>query len=97
MPVFLVTPLGHNADQVGEAIRANVAAEDFLELPGRAGWLITSKGTSIEVSNQVGLTSPESDFKPTLGSAMVTTVGSYYGRAPTTIWEWLKTRIENPR
>lgn len=54
-------------------------------------------GTSVEVSNALGLTSADPDFKPTIGSAMVTLVGSYYGRGATTMWEWLKTRFESQR
>lgn len=96
MPVFLVTPLGHNADQIGEAVKRAFIDEAF-ELQGRAGWLVSHPGTTVEVSNALGLTASTGDHHPQLGSAMVTLVGSYYGRGPTTMWEWLKTRFENQR
>lgn len=94
MPVYLVTPLGHNADQVGTAVRAKVAPEDRFELQNRAGWLIRHRGTSVEVSNDIGITSADQTAPSGLGSVMVTSVGSYYGRGSTTMWEWLQTRFE---
>lgn len=97
MPVFLVTPLGHNADQVGGAVRGKMAPEDFYELQGRSGWLVLFPGTSIELSNHLGVTSSEPQAKPGLGSVMITSVGSYYGRGSTAMWEWLKTRFESQR
>ena len=95
MAVFLVTPLGHNADQVGAAVRANLPADDVHELQGRSGWLVSFRGTSVGLSNLIGITSEARDFKPTLGSVMVTLVGSYYGRASTTMWEWMKAHFES--
>lgn len=97
MPVFLVTPLSSNADQIGAAIKGVFAPENCYELQARAGWLVSHPGTSLEVSNAVGITSPDNSGKPALGSAMVTLVGSYYGRGSTTMWEWLKTRFESQR
>lgn len=94
MPVYLITPLGHNVDQVGTAIRIKIPAEDRFELQNRAGWLVRHRGTSVEVSNDIGITPPDRETSSELGSAMVTSVGSYYGRGPTTMWEWLKTRFE---
>lgn len=97
MPVFLVTPLGHNADQVGAAVRAKFPETDYYELQGRSGWLVSFSGTSLGLSNAIGVTSDDPHFKPELGSVMVTLVGSYYGRGSTTMWEWLKARFEGQR
>lgn len=97
MAVFLVTPLASNLDQIGEVVKRQFVQEDRMELQGRAGWLVSHHGTSVDVSHLLGLTSPDPEFKPVLGSAMVTTVNSYYGRGPTTMWEWLKAKLENPR
>lgn len=95
MPIYLVTPLGHNTDQVGEAVRKHFEPEDLYELQSRSGWFVNYRGTTLELSNLLGITSVNPDEKPTLGSAMVTSVGSYYGRGATTMWEWLKTRFES--
>ena len=96
MPIFQVTPLSNNADQIGESVRKHVAGEDCFELQHRAGWLVSFKGTSVELCALLGITSTAKDVKPTLGSAMVTAVGAYYGIAATTMWEWLKNKVENP-
>jgi hypothetical protein len=97
MPVFLVTPLSHNADQVGESVKKVFSPEHCHELQCRAGWLVSHPGTSVEVCNALGITSPDPEVELTLGSAMVALVGSYYGRGATTMWEWLKTKFESQR
>lgn len=93
MPVFLVTPLSSNADQLGSEVKRAFTEDARFELQSRAGWFVVHPGTSLEVSNALGITSSDPEFKPTIGSAMVTLVGSYYGRGATTMWEWLKTRF----
>lgn len=95
MAIYLVTPLAHNADQVRDAVRAALPLENIFELQGRAGYLVSFKGTSVELSNLIGITSPEGVSKSTIGSAMVTSIGSYYGMGSTAMWEWMKTRVES--
>jgi hypothetical protein len=97
MPIFLVTPLANNAEQLGVAIHTHISPEECYELQAQSGWLVNYRGTSVEISNLIGITTADPEQKPTLGSAMVTTVGSYYGRGSTTMWEWLKTRFESQR
>lgn len=94
MAVYLVTPLAHNADQISAAIRSKVESEDYHELQGRAGWLVSFRGTSVELSNLLGITTAEGKPSEPLGSAIVTSIGSYYGLGSTGMWEWLKTRFE---
>jgi hypothetical protein len=95
MPVFLITPLSQNAVQIGAAVSENFAAEDFQAMQNGAGWLVVFRGTSIELSNLIGITSPDGGRPdPGIGSAMVSSVGSYFGLGPTTMWEWLKARFE---
>lgn len=97
VPIFLVTPLSSNAAQIRAAVQRVFKPEDQHELQSQAGWFVVHPGTSVEVSQAIGITSPDPDFKPTLGSAVVTLVGAYYGRGPTVMWEWLKTRVESQR
>ena len=95
MAIYLVTPLAHNADKVKQAVTSNLEAADYLELQARAGWLVKYAGTSVELSRVLGVT-PKVISGPTeIGSVLITSVGSYYGRGPTPMWEWLKTRIES--
>ena len=97
MAIYLVTPLAHNGDQISSALKAKVAEDDRHELQNRAGWLVSFKGTSVELSHLIGITSKEPTETLELGSAMVTSVGSYYGRGSAAMWEWLKTRFESQR
>lgn len=91
MATYLVTPLAHNFDQLGGALRKVDGAEVF-ELQSRAGYLVEFAGTSVDLTERMGLLGSESKD---IGSALVTSVGSYYGRGPTTMWEWLKTKFES--
>lgn len=95
MPIFLVTPLAKNYSPIRQAVAEKVSAGEWMELQNQAGLLVSFKGTSVELSNLIGITHPEHGKPSTTGSAMVTTVNSYYGRGPTDMWEWLKTRFES--
>lgn len=92
MPIYLVTPLANNFHEIIREVEMAYAREDFFTLANSAGVLVRDKGTTIEVSNKVGITTPDRSTKT--GSAMVTSVGSYYGRGQTDMWEWLRTRFE---
>ena len=95
MAIYLVTPLAHNVDAVGAAINSHFQPANWLELQGRAGWFVSYPGTSVELSRELGVT--PADGKSLLGSVLITSVGSYYGRGPTPMWEWLKTRFESQK
>jgi len=59
----------------------------FFELP-RGEFFVSFKGTSQELSDVLQITDGTS------GSAIVSSVGSYYGRAGTNIWEWVQAHWE---
>jgi hypothetical protein len=93
MPIFQVTPLSNNAVALSQAVRAKLGAE-ALELQSQTGWLVNFKGTTVELSHLLGVTNADNTGIFPLGSVLVTSVGSYYGRGPTQMWDWLKTRVE---
>ncbi len=95
MAVYLLTPLADNVAQARAVIEARVADEDFYELPNGRGWLISYRGTSIELSNFLGVTGFPEGGSPTLTSVLITSIGAYYGRAGADMWEWLKVRFES--
>jgi hypothetical protein len=97
VPIYLITPLAGNFDRLGEAIKRHIPEErDRYALQNKAGWLVSYAGTSVELSHLLEITSANRDEPPGgLGSAMVTSIGSYFGRGSTPMWEWLKTRFEN--
>lgn len=89
---FLVLPLGGNDDQISAAIAAK--SLDMFWVQDRRGFLVSFSGTTVELSNAIGITSMDPEAQSTLGPAMVVVITSYYGLAGTTMWEWMKTRLE---
>lgn len=95
MPMYQLTPLINNAEELKAAVVNAVLEMDRYELPSNAGWLIHYKGTSIELSNLIGITGQEKGVASAIGSVLIVPFTSYYGRASTAMWEWLKTRFES--
>ena len=56
-----------------------------------AEWIVSAIGTPKDVSDKLGVT-PGADT----GTAMIFSMGSYYGRATTEIWDWIKAKAEAP-
>lgn len=95
MAVYLLTPLADNADQARALVSSRLAAVDYYTLPNGMGWLISFRGTSVELSNHLGITGFHEGESPSLNSVLITSVSSYYGRASSDMWEWLKVRFES--
>lgn len=94
MPIYMVVPIAGNAQAVDQAISSRVAEPDRYALPKASGWFVSFTGTTMELSKFLGITGQEPGEPAVIGSTVVTLVGSYYGRGPTDMWEWLKTRLE---
>ena len=95
MSVFLITPLANNVDRVDEVVSRGLSERDRFKLAGQGGWLVSFPGTSIELSNLLGITGQPEGTAPALASVLITSVGAYYGRGSADMWEWLKTRFES--
>lgn len=50
-------------------------------------WLVADSGTSVDVSTKLRLTG---DAPPS--TAIVITMGGYYGRYAAPVWEWIKAK-----
>lgn len=94
MPIYQLTPLADNIAKMNQVLEARVAAEDRFPLQNGAGWLVCYSGTSTELSNMLGVTGQAQGVAATLSSVLITRIASYYGRGPSDMWEWLKTRFE---
>jgi hypothetical protein len=66
---------------------------DHLEV-SPTQWLVSSKGTVNEVSDKIGVTGPKADPAPK-GIAIIFATSSYFGRAPSTVWDWIKIKLES--
>lgn len=95
MPIFLVTPIASNSQAVQVAVEGNIDAADRRALPNDAGWFVRFAGTTVELSNHLNITGQPKGERSVVGAAVVVLVGSYFGRGPTDMWEWLKTRFES--
>jgi hypothetical protein len=88
MAIFAVIPLDQTAAN-------NLAPIIEREFPGKNvlvkgdHWLITSGGTSQELATKLGITAGQ------LGEAIVYNVSGYFGYAPQSIWEWLKSNLSS--
>lgn len=88
MAIFLIVPIAnpHMIERELETLK-NSAKLDFIKLP-TSGFAVSYSGTSQELSNIVGIS------EGTTGTGVVASIGSYFGRAPTHIWDWMKSRWE---
>lgn len=52
-------------------------------------WLVAGNGTAKEISDRLGI-----GDEPPKVEAVVTSIDGYFGRAPVTVWDWLKVKME---
>jgi hypothetical protein len=92
MTIFAVLlPDTGDAARLEEAIGSAFPGE-YLQV-GAKHFLVSANGTAVEVSNKIGITKP-GDPSTTVGSAIVFATSSYFGRAPTPVWDWIKAKLE---
>ena len=64
-------------------------AENSLQITDTQ-WIVSDTGTAVDVCRKLKIY-PE---QPPSGSAIVFSTSSYFGRAPSTIWDWIKVKLE---
>lgn len=94
MPVYIAVPLIKDSSPLNESVEQKVKPPERYKLQADRGWLIQFDGTSIDLSNHLGITVQNQGEPSTVGSAIVVPVSSYYGRGSTDMWEWLKLKLE---
>jgi hypothetical protein len=94
MPMFLAVPLVSDSSHLSGAVEKTILASDRYKLQADRGWLIKFEGTTVELSNKIGVTGQEKGSPLPVGSAIISPITGYFGRGPTEMWEWLKTRFE---
>jgi hypothetical protein len=57
-------------------------------------WLVSSKQTVTEVSNAIGVSASDPSKHVPKGLAVIFATSSYFGRAPTQVWDWIKVKLE---
>jgi hypothetical protein len=86
MTIFIVTPI-NSPETVAKAISERFS-QDSYAIPRTSSWLVSFGGTAMELSKELGITDG------TAGTGIVASISNYYGRAPTDVWEWMKSRVE---
>jgi len=72
-------PLSTKTDALNAAVVPAISdPANRYPLPEDRGWLIRYAGTSVELSNQIGITGQAAGEPPTLGSALVVPITVYY-------------------
>lgn len=95
MPVYIAVPLLKDIEPFKKALQQTISSDSFYQLQADSGYLINYSGTTVELSDHIGVTGHKDGDLPTTGSCIIVPVTSYYGRGPATMWEWIKTRIES--
>lgn len=95
MPIYIAVPLTLSSSALDDAVEQRITSvTDRYKLQADRGWLIKFEGTTVELSDHIGLTGQEKGNPSPIGSAIIVPVSGYYGRGPTDMWEWLKVRLE---
>ncbi|MGD1323493.1 hypothetical protein ACNHE5_00795 [Pandoraea pnomenusa] len=86
--LFFVTALSNPEAVKGKLNEAIGNTDDIYEL-SKNQWLAYYDGLTMPLAEKIGIRGD-----PHVGSGLVVAVGSYSGRAPSTLWEWIKLRSE---
>lgn len=91
MAIYLITPLSANLELLKRAIET--ADLDHFVLQNSTGIFVSADMTAVELSHKIGVTTEDRQPGPH-GLALIVSVSSYYGRGNSTMWEWLKVKME---
>jgi hypothetical protein len=87
MRVFVVVHLPAKEVALLQSAIARLYPGDSFQLASNV-WLVADNATAMEVSGKLQITGGEN------GSAIITEMGDYYGRAGSNIWAWIKAKRE---
>ena len=93
MTIFVVL-MQSPQPKLAEAIRTSFA-NDHLPLT-ETQYLISAVGTVQEVVAKLGIYDPKNPAATPTGIAVVFATSSYFGRGQTSLWDWLRTKLEAP-
>jgi len=90
MAIFAVISLNQpDSHHLSETVEKIYGGRNFKVAQGH--YLVNAVGTAQDISRTLGITGGH------LGLAMVYNVAGYFGYAPNTTWEWLKSNMgSNP-
>jgi hypothetical protein len=86
--------IGLNGAESLEKLQQNVETHypnRFHRLNDKPAWLVSDDSPARAVSEKLGINTGDSGI-----SALVTSVGDYFGRAEPELWTWIKLQWEAP-
>jgi hypothetical protein len=92
MTIFAI--LMPNPQPVLKAEIVRLFPDDYLEL-NETQFLISTTGTVQSLTTKLGMGEREAG-QPITGTAVIFATSSYWGRAPTPVWDWMKAKLEAP-
>lgn len=57
-------------------------------------WIVSSSATIQDITARAGIYDVKKPDVPTVGNAVVFATTSYFGRAPATTWDWIRSKLE---
>lgn len=93
MSIFVVITRNPNPGLEAQIVR-EFPSDHYILSPNH--WLVCSGGTSIELSERIGVTKgmPPKAGSGEHGPGLVFSISSYYGSETPDLWEWLKVKWE---
>jgi len=89
MAIFVLVPRDENhRESLANAVREHFPA-DHYELPA-GEFLISVTGTPMEIAKRLEIGTGSESL-----TGIVFSTAGYWGRAPTTIWDWIKAKLES--
>lgn len=61
---------------------------------GETQWLVSTNSTVIDLCATLEIYDVKEPNKVQSGNAIVFAISSYFGRAPSTVWDWIKVKLE---
>lgn len=86
--LYFVTALT-NAEAVKARVESVAQQREFWYEIGPDKWVIYAEGPPSDLADKLGIRGD-----PHVGTGLVLTLGSYGGRAPSALWDWIKARTE---
>ena len=87
-----MTTMGISSPNLAAAIKANFE-NDHLAIT-ETQWLISATTAVHDLAAKLGIYDLKEPAKPPTGNAVMFAVSSYFGRAPATVWDWIKLKLE---
>ncbi len=78
--------------ELAEAIQKNYPGDNLSVTPTQ--WLLSSSESVLDITAKIGIYDVNNPSAPADRLGIVLAISSYHGRAPTVVWDWIKSKLE---